>query len=90
MKISREINFQRLAVGYFEPPANPLCCQKCGAVVKQGRKVRSSPYFCRRHKFYVRKDGVCPSHSPEPYNPLPQQASLGELFDGDKDDAAST
>ena len=59
MRIDKETEFARMKVGYFEPPVDPRRCQFCGAVTKVGRK-KAAPYYCRRHKFFVRKDGTCP------------------------------
>jgi len=86
MKIDKKMFFERMKVGYFEPPENTHTCKRCGAVVKMtkntGKRGSSAPYFCRRHKFLVRKDGCCNDQSPAPYHPEPEQIELGELFEG--------
>lgn len=79
MRIDKETEFARMKVGYFEPPVDKRRCQFCGAVTKVGRKP-AAPYYCRRHKFFVRKDGTCPDQSKEPYQPIPKQDELGGLF----------
>lgn len=85
MKIDKQTYFERMKVGYFEPPENTHTCKRCGAVAKltkaTGRAGAAAPYFCRRHKFFVRKDGCCNDQSPEPYKPEPTQYALGELFE---------
>ena len=94
MKIDKEMRLERMRYRYFEPPENVHTCKRCGSVTKltkkQGRAGHAAPYWCRRHKFFVRKDGCCNDHSPDPFEPIQIQQSLGPIFEDAKDAAAAT
>lgn len=95
MNVDKEMRLERMRYGYFEPPENVHTCKRCGAVTKltkkNGRAGHAAPYWCRRHKFFVRKDGCCNYQSPEPFAPIPTQQSLGPIFEvtADGSDAAT-
>ena len=93
MKVDKQMRLERMRYGYFEPPENVHTCKMCGAVTKltkkNGRAGHAAPYWCRRHKFFVLKDGCCNDQSPDPFDPIPIQESLGPIFDGEKDAASA-